>query len=90
VGSQGLRLSAVRIAIGLVAAFVLTRAISTLLVGVSRTDPLTFIEALLFLALAALAVVGPGVQGRPGPIEPAEKRVLPDLAPPRSSSWVCS
>jgi putative ABC transport system permease protein len=53
---HGLRLSAVGIAIGLVAAFVLTRAISTLLVGVSRTDPLTFIAmALLFLAVAAVA-----------------------------------
>jgi putative ABC transport system permease protein len=53
---QGLRLSALGIVIGLVAAFALTRAISTLLVGVSRTDPVTFIAmSLVFLAVAAVA-----------------------------------
>jgi putative ABC transport system permease protein len=53
---QGLRLSGLGIGIGLVAAFALTRAISTLLVGVSRTDPVTFIGmALVFLAVAAVA-----------------------------------
>ena len=57
---QGLRLSAVGIAIGLAAALALTRSISTLLVGVSRTDPLTFIAmALVFLAVAALASWAP-------------------------------
>ncbi len=56
----GLRLSAVGIAIGLAAAFLLTRAISSLLVGVSRTDPLTFIAmALVFLALSAVASWAP-------------------------------
>ena len=54
--AQGLRLSALGIAIGLAGAFVLTRAIASLLVGVSRTDPLTFAAmALLFLAVAAVA-----------------------------------
>ena len=53
---QGLRLSAAGIAIGLVAAYALTRAIASLLVGVSRTDPLTFAAmVLVFLAVAALA-----------------------------------
>jgi putative ABC transport system permease protein len=53
---HGLRLSAGGIAIGLVAALALTRAISSLLVGVSRTDPLTFVAmALLFLVIAAVS-----------------------------------
>jgi putative ABC transport system permease protein len=53
---QGLRLSTLGIGIGLVAAFALTRAISTLLVGVSRTDPVTFIVmSMVFLAVAAVA-----------------------------------
>ena len=53
---QGLRLSAAGIAIGMAAALALTRAISSLLVGVSRTDPLTFAAmTVLFLAVAALA-----------------------------------
>jgi putative ABC transport system permease protein len=53
---QGLRLSAAGIAIGLVAAYALTRAIASLLVGVSRTDPLTFAAmVMVFLAVAALA-----------------------------------
>ena len=53
---QGLRLSAAGITIGLVAAFALTRAIASLLVGVTRTDPLTFAAMVgVFLAVAALA-----------------------------------
>jgi len=53
---QGLRLSAVGIAIGLAGALVLTRAIASLLVGVSRTDPLTFAAmAVVFLVVAAVA-----------------------------------
>jgi putative ABC transport system permease protein len=53
---QGLRLSAVGIAIGLIAAFALTRALTTMLVDVKPTDPATFISiALLFLFIAAAA-----------------------------------
>jgi putative ABC transport system permease protein len=51
---QGLRLSAAGIAMGLLAAFELTRAISTMLVGVKPTDPTTFLSmAVLFLVIAA-------------------------------------
>ena len=39
---QGLRLSAAGVAVGLVAAYSLTRIMSTMLVGVKPTDPLTF------------------------------------------------
>jgi predicted permease len=53
---QGLRLTGVGIAVGLLAAFLLTRLMATMLVGVRPTDPLTFATmAVLFFALAALA-----------------------------------
>jgi putative ABC transport system permease protein len=50
---QGLGLSAIGLAIGLIAALILTRLMTTMLVGVKPTDPLTFvIMVLLFLAIA--------------------------------------
>jgi putative ABC transport system permease protein len=53
---QGLRLSVIGIAVGLVAAFELTRALTTMLVGVKPTDPATFASiAALFLVIAAVA-----------------------------------
>jgi putative ABC transport system permease protein len=53
---QGLRLSAAGIAVGLLAAFELTRAMTSMLVGVKPTDPATFVSmAVLFLAIAAIA-----------------------------------
>jgi len=53
---HGLRLSATGVAIGLVAAFGLTRAMTSMLVGVKATDPITFVAmAALFLIIAAVA-----------------------------------
>jgi ABC-type antimicrobial peptide transport system permease subunit len=53
---KGLRLSALGIAIGLLAAFALTRALTTMLVDVKPTDPVTFVSvALLFLFIAVVA-----------------------------------
>jgi ABC-type antimicrobial peptide transport system permease subunit len=53
---QGLRLSAVGVAIGIVAALLLTGAMSTMLVGVKPTDPVTFVAmAAGFLAIAVVA-----------------------------------
>ena len=53
---QGMRLSAAGIALGLIAAFELTSAMTTMLVGVKPTDPVTFVSmAALFLAIAAIA-----------------------------------
>jgi putative ABC transport system permease protein len=56
VARQGLKLSVLGIGIGLLAAFAVTRVMSTMLVGVSPTDPLTFVMiATFFLAVTALA-----------------------------------
>jgi putative ABC transport system permease protein len=53
---HGLRLSAAGIVLGLVGALALTRAMRTMLVGVSPSDPLTFIVmGLLFFLIAALS-----------------------------------
>jgi predicted permease len=53
---HGLRLSAAGVAIGLVAAFGLTRWMASMLVGVTATDPPTYAAiAVLFIAIAALA-----------------------------------
>jgi predicted permease len=53
---HGLRLSLLGIAVGLVAAFYLTKAMTSMLVGVKPTDPLTFTSmAVIFLLIAALA-----------------------------------
>ncbi len=53
---QGLRLSAAGIAAGIVAALALTRVMTTMLVGIKATDPLTYAAmAALFFAIAALA-----------------------------------
>jgi putative ABC transport system permease protein len=50
---QGLGLSAIGVIIGIVAALLLTRLMTTMLVGVKPTDPLTFVSmVLLFLVIA--------------------------------------
>jgi predicted permease len=52
---QGARVALLGIAIGLVASFGLTRIMSSMLFGVSATDPLTFAAVLVLLLAAALA-----------------------------------
>jgi putative ABC transport system permease protein len=53
---HGLRLSAIGVAAGMFAAFGLTRAMTSMLVGVKATDPATFTAmAALFLIIAAVA-----------------------------------
>jgi putative ABC transport system permease protein len=53
---QGLRLSAIGIAAGVAAALGLTRAMTSMLIGVRPTDPATFSAmAVLFFTIAALA-----------------------------------
>ena len=53
---QGLGLSSAGIAIGAAAAFGLTRAMTSMLVDVKPTDPLTFVAmAGIFLVIAAIA-----------------------------------
>ena len=54
--SYGMKLVIIGIIVGLVAAFVLTRVMSTLLFGVTATDPATFtLISLLFVIVAAIA-----------------------------------
>jgi putative ABC transport system permease protein len=53
---HGLRLSAAGVAVGMVAAFGLTPVMTSMLVGVKATDPITFVAmAALFLIIAAIA-----------------------------------
>jgi len=53
---QGLRLSAIGIGVGIVAAFVLGRVMTAMLVGVKATDPMTFAAmTVVFLAITAVA-----------------------------------
>jgi predicted permease len=60
---QGLRLVLTGVAIGLVGAFVLTRVMSTLLFGVSPTDPLTFISiSIVLVSVAVLASYVPALR----------------------------
>jgi predicted permease len=58
---HGLRLSGAGIALGMLAALGATQVMTTMLVGVKPTDPVTFAAmAVLFLAIAALACWLPG------------------------------
>ncbi len=53
---HGLGLSAAGIGIGIVAALVLTRVMTSMLVGVQATDPVTFLSIVgLFFAIAAVS-----------------------------------
>jgi predicted permease len=52
---QGVRLALIGVAIGVVAAFVLTRLMASQLFQVSATDPLTFIGVAVTLVLVAIA-----------------------------------
>jgi putative ABC transport system permease protein len=51
---NGMTLTAVGLALGLVGAFALTRLISSLLFEVTPTDPVTFVSVSVFLCLIAL------------------------------------
>jgi len=58
--SRGARLAATGAAVGVVAAFIATRALSSLLYGVGARDPLTFVAVpLLFLIVAVAASSAP-------------------------------
>jgi ABC-type antimicrobial peptide transport system permease subunit len=52
---QGLRLSALGIAAGIVAALGVTRVLSKLLFGVTPTDPVTFLSVIVLLLAVASA-----------------------------------
>jgi ABC-type antimicrobial peptide transport system permease subunit len=68
---QGLTLAAAGIALGLLGAFALTRAIQAQLFGIGRTDPSTFTAVAFGLAtVAAAAVLVPAVRAtRVNPVE---------------------
>jgi putative ABC transport system permease protein len=60
---QGLRLVVTGVAIGLAAAFVLTRVMSSLLFGVSATDPVTFVTiSFVLVSVAVLASYIPALR----------------------------
>jgi ABC-type antimicrobial peptide transport system permease subunit len=60
---QGLRLVGFGLLIGLVVAFILTRVMTSLLFGISATDPITFVTiSLVLLAVAMLASYIPSVR----------------------------
>lgn len=60
---KGLFLSVIGIGIGLVAAFLLTRVLASMLVEVKPTDPVTFVSvAVLFLVIAFLASWLPAIR----------------------------
>jgi putative ABC transport system permease protein len=59
---QGMKLALIGIAMGLAAALALTRVMSSLLFGVSATDPLTF--ALIAFMLAAVALLACWIPAR--------------------------
>jgi putative ABC transport system permease protein len=60
---QGLKLVMIGVAIGLVAAFVLTRVMASLLFGVSATDPITFVSIpLVLMSVAMLASYIPALR----------------------------
>ena len=71
VARRGLGLAALGVFAGLVAAFWLGQGLSTLLVGVSPRDPLTFAAvAALFLAVSAVATLVPALRAvRVNPVE---------------------
>jgi predicted lysophospholipase L1 biosynthesis ABC-type transport system permease subunit len=50
---EGLKLAAIGLAFGLIAAFALTRAMSALLFGVSAADPVTYVAVSIALTFAA-------------------------------------
>ena len=57
---QGLRLSLLGVAVGIAAALASTRLMTTMLVGVRATNPLTFVAmALMFFAIAAISSSAP-------------------------------
>jgi hypothetical protein len=71
-GLYGLRPSAAGIAAGFVAALLLTRAMTSMLVGIKPTDPPTFSAmAMFFLLIAALATWVPA--RRPGSARSTER-----------------
>lgn len=60
---EGMILTLVGVAVGLVTAFAITRAMSSLLYGVTATDPLTFVTvSLLMLVVAMVANIIPAIQ----------------------------
>jgi putative ABC transport system permease protein len=61
--NQGLKLVGLGLGIGLPAAFILTRVMSSLLFGISATDPITFLSiSLVVLAVALLASYIPALR----------------------------
>jgi len=52
--SEGARITALGVVLGIAASLAITRLISTLLFGISATDPLTFVAVAVLLSAVAL------------------------------------
>jgi putative ABC transport system permease protein len=62
---QGMRLSIAGVALGLAAAIVLTRTMTSMLVGITATDPITYAGmAAFFFAIAAISSWAPAYRRR--------------------------
>jgi ABC-type antimicrobial peptide transport system permease subunit len=68
--AQGARLTAIGIAVGAAGAFVVTRAVQTLLYNITPSDPISFVGPTLVLA-AVTVLAGCVPAGRATTVDPA-------------------